>query len=121
MQNGLTPYLLISAALFSIGLFGALTRRNAVAVLMSIELMLNAANLNLVAFNRFLGPPASGVDAMGNILPAAQYGPMLAGHAFAVVVITIAAAEAAVGLAIIITVYKNARSINVDEINWMKW
>jgi NADH:ubiquinone oxidoreductase subunit K len=121
MPNGLTPYLIISAALFSLGLCGALTRRNAVSVLMCIELMLNAANLNLVAFNRFLGPAASGVDGVGNILPAAQYGPMLAGHAFAVIVITIAAAETAVGLAIILTVYKNVRTINVDEVNWMKW
>jgi NADH:ubiquinone oxidoreductase subunit K len=120
MQNPLLPYLMISAALFSIGLFGAFTRRNAVSVLMCIELMLNAANLNLVAFNRFLGPAATGVTPEGG-LPAGYFGPMLGGHAFAVVVITIAAAEAAVGLAIIITVYRNARSINVDEINWMKW
>ena len=104
---------MIAAALFCIGLFGALTRRNAVSVLMSIELMLNAANLNLVAFNRYLGPPA-------NAVPNGQL-PILGGHAFAMVVITIAAAEAAIGLAIIITVYKNARGINVDEINWMKW
>ncbi|HEY3413719.1 MAG TPA: NADH-quinone oxidoreductase subunit NuoK [Armatimonadota bacterium] len=104
---------MISAALFCIGLMGALTRRNAVSVLMCIELMLNAANLNLVAFNRYLGPAA-------NAVPNGQL-PILGGHAFAVVVITIAAAEAAIGLAIILTVYKNAHSISVDEINWMKW
>lgn len=119
MSNQLTPYLIIGAALFSIGLFGALTRRNAIAVLMGIELMLNAANLNLIAFNHFLGPAAP-VSPTGS-LPASYYGPMLAGQVFSVIVITIAAAEAAVGLAIIISLYKNARTANVDEINWMKW
>ena len=119
MSNQLAPYLMISAGLFCIGLFGALTRRNAIAVLMGIELMLNAANLNLIAFDYFLGPNAS-VLTDGR-LPQGYTGAMLAGHTFSVIVITIAAAEAAVGLAIILTIYKNARSINVDEINWMKW
>jgi len=119
VSGQLTPYLIISAALFSIGLFGALTRRNAIAVLMGIELMLNAANLNLIAFNHFLGPNASVLQ--DGVLPKGYIGPMLGGHAFSVIVITVAAAEAAVGLAIIITIYKNARTINVDEINWMKW
>jgi NADH:ubiquinone oxidoreductase subunit K len=119
MSLSLTSYLLISAALFSIGLFGALTRRNAVSVLMGIELMLNAANVNLIAFNRFLGP--GGATLVDGLQPAGYIGPLLAGHMFSVIVISVAAAEAAVGLAIIISVYRNARTINVDEINWMKW
>ncbi|HEY3267613.1 MAG TPA: NADH-quinone oxidoreductase subunit NuoK [Armatimonadota bacterium] len=119
MSGHLAPYLIISAGLFSLGLFGALTRRNAVAVLMGIELMLNAANLNLIAFNRFLGP--GGASTVNGMPVDGSFTPLLAGHAFAVVVITIAAAEAAVGLAIILTIYKNARTINVDEINWMRW
>ena len=119
MSQQLTPYLLVGAALFCIGIYGALTRRNAIGVLMCIELMLNAANLNLIAFNRFLGP--GGNTLQYGAVPVNYYGPLLGGHAFGVIVITVAAAEAAVGLAIIITVYKNARTINVDEINWMKW
>lgn len=99
---------------------GALARSNAILVLLGIELMLNAANLNLIAFNYFLGPQADTLTDKGT-LPADYVGSMLGGHAFSVIVITIAAAEAAVGLAIILTIYKNARSINVDEINWMKW
>ena len=96
-------YLILAALLFSIGIFGVLSRRNAIAILMSIELMLNAANINLVAFARFLDPT------------------VLAGHVFAVFVITVAAAEAAVGLAIVISVYRNIEHINVDKINVMKW
>ncbi|MHB0912475.1 MAG: NADH-quinone oxidoreductase subunit NuoK [Armatimonadota bacterium] len=96
-------YLALSAALFCIGIYGVLSRRNAIAVLMGIELMLNAANINLVAFGRFIHPT------------------LLTGHVFAVFVLTIAAAEAAVGLAIIISVYRNKQVLNVDEINVMKW
>ncbi len=96
-------YLMLSAVLFCIGIFGVLTRRNAVAILMGIELMLNAANINLVAFGRFLHPT------------------VLTGHVFAVFVMTVAAAEAAVGLAIIISVYRNIEHINVDKVNIMKW
>jgi NAD(P)H-quinone oxidoreductase subunit 4L len=99
----LEGYLLVAAALFSIGVFGVLTRRNAVAILMSIELMLNAANINLVAFARFVDP---------------QH---LAGQPFAIFVITVAAAEAAVGLAIVLCVYRNARHINVDDLHILRW
>ena len=99
----LSWYLILAALLFSIGIFGVLSRRNAIAILMSIELMLNAANINLVAFGRFLDPT------------------VLAGHVFAVFVITVAAAEAAVGLAIVNSVYRNIEHINVDKINVMKW
>ncbi len=96
-------YLMLSAVLFCIGIFGVLSRRNAVAILMGIELMLNAANINLVAFGRFIHPT------------------VLTGHVFAVFVMTVAAAEAAVGLAIIISVYRNIEHINVDKVNIMKW
>jgi NADH:ubiquinone oxidoreductase subunit K len=96
-------YLLLSAGLFCLGVYGVLTRRNAVAILLAIELMLNAANINLIAFARFVDPVR------------------LAGHSFSIFVITVAAAEAAVGLAIIICIYRNARKIDVDNINLLKW
>ncbi len=99
----LNHYLILSAILFSAGVFGALTRRNAVAILMSIELMLNAANLSFVAFARYL--------------PQTQ----LQGQVFAIFVIAIAAAEAAVALAIVLGLYRNFKTVNVDEINLMKW
>ncbi len=93
--------LLFSAALFSIGVYGVLARRNAVMVLMAIELMLNAVNVNLVAFSQFLGD--------------------LAGQVFALFVIAVAAAEVGIGLAIVILVYRNRETINVDEVNLLKW
>ena len=99
----LSHYLVVAAMLFSLGVFGALTRRNAIAILMSIELMLNAANLSFVALARYL-PQA-----------------LLQGQVFAIFVITIAAAEAAVGLAIVLGLYRNFNTVNVDEINLMKW
>lgn len=99
----LAHYLVLASALFCIGIFGLLTRRNAVGVLMSIELMFNAVNINFIAFSRFLTPDA------------------ITGQIFAIFVITIAAAEAAVGLAIIMLLYRNFRGIEVDKINYMKW
>ncbi len=99
----LSWYITVSAALFSLGLFGMMTRRNAIALLMSIELMLNAANINLVAFSSYLR------------------GPALTGQIFALFVITLAAAEAAVGIAIVINVYRAVRHINADDVNLMKW
>jgi NAD(P)H-quinone oxidoreductase subunit 4L len=99
----LIHYLILSAILFCLGIFGLLTRRNAVGILMSIELMFNAVNINFVAFSRYLTP---------------QY---LTGQIFAIFVITIAAAEAAVGLAIVLLIYRNFRGIEVDKINFMKW
>ena len=99
----LSHFLILSAILFSLGVFWALTRRNAVAILMSIELMLNAANLSFVAFARYL--------------PQTQ----LQGQVFAIFVIAIAAAEAAVALAIVLGLYRNFKTVNVDEINLMKW
>ncbi len=97
----LQNYLLISATLFSLGLFAVITRRNAVAVLMGVELILNSANLNFLAFSRF-------GDMNFN------------GHVFALFVIIMAAAEAAVALAIIINLYNNYQSINVDEASQLK-
>ena len=96
-------YLVLGAVLFGIGMYGLLTRRNAVGVLMSIELMFNSANINFVAFSRFITPN----DFTGQI--------------FSIFVITIAAAEAAVGLAILLLIYRNYKGIEVDNINIMKW
>lgn len=97
-----TWYLGLAALLFSLGLYGALTKRNTVIVLISIELMLNAANLNLIAFSK-LG----------------LY-PDIAGQVFSVFTITVAAAEVAVGIAILLAFYRNRRTVNVDEANVLK-
>jgi NADH:ubiquinone oxidoreductase subunit K len=93
--------LFFSAALFAIGVYGVLARRNGVLVLMSIELMLNAVNINLVAFSQALGS--------------------LAGQVFALFVIAVAAAEVGIGLAIVILIYRNRETINIDEVNLLKW
>jgi len=98
----LSWYLFLAAALFGIGFFGVLARRNAVAVLMGVELMLNAVNINILAFWRFVRPD----DPTGQI--------------FSIFVLTVAAAEAAVGLALIISIYRTRRTINVDEIDLLK-
>jgi NADH:ubiquinone oxidoreductase subunit K len=99
----LSWYLLLAAGLFSIGLFGVLARRNAIAILLGVELMLNAVNINLVAFWRY-----------GNVAN-------IAGQVFAIIVFAVAAAEVAVGLALIISVYRNRNTIVADEIDLMKW
>jgi NADH:ubiquinone oxidoreductase subunit K len=96
----LNQFLLLGAVLFAIGVYGVLARRNGVAVLMSIELILNAVNINLIAF-------------------AAMHG-TAAGQVFALFIITIAAAEVGVGLAIVLLLYRNRASINVDEVDMMK-
>jgi NADH:ubiquinone oxidoreductase subunit K len=93
--------LVFSAVLFAIGVYGVLARRNGVLVLMSIELMLNAVNVNLVAFSAFLG--------------------QLTGQIFTLFVITVAAAEVGIGLAIVILIYRNRETINVDEVNLLRW
>ncbi len=98
----LSWYLVFAAALFCIGLFGVLGRRNAIAILMGVELMLNAVNVNLVAFWRYR-------DAEG-----------IAGQAFAIIVFAVAAAEVAVGLALIISIYRRRNTIVADDINLMK-
>jgi NADH-quinone oxidoreductase subunit K len=94
-------FLMVSGILFTVGVIGALTRRNAIIVFMSIELMLNAVNLSFVTLSRFL-------QTMDGVL-------------FAFFVIAVAAAEAAVGLAIFVTIYRSRETINVDEVNLLKW
>ena len=89
--------------LFSTGIYGVLARRNAVLVLMSIELMLNAVNVNLVAFSQWLKSA------------------LVTGQVFALFVITVAAAEVGIGLAIVILIYRNRETINIDEVNLLKW
>ncbi|MDK2822139.1 MAG: NAD(P)H-quinone oxidoreductase subunit [Clostridia bacterium] len=99
----LNHYLLLSAILFCIGLYGALSKRNAVAILICIELMLNAVNINLVAFTKFLTPE------------------VLTGQIFAIFVIVVAACEVAVGLAIVIAIYRDRSSVVVENLDWLKW
>ena len=94
-------YLILSAFMFVTGVAGVLTRRNAIVVFMSVELMLNSANLTLVTFSSYLGNPV--------------------GQLFVFFVMTVAAAEAAVGLAIIIALFRNKLTMNIDEINILKW
>lgn len=94
----LESFLSISAVLFSLGIYALITRRNAIAVLMGIELMLNSANINFIAFNRF----SSGMNNLD-------------GHVFSIFVIVLAAAEAAVALAIVINLFKNRQTVNIDE------
>jgi NADH-quinone oxidoreductase subunit K len=103
MSIPLSWYLILAATLFCIGLFGVLSRRNAIAILLGIELMLNAVNINLVAFWRYRDPA------------------QMAGQVFAVIVFAVAAAEVAVGLALIISVYRRSNTIVADDIDLMKW
>ena len=101
-MDSLQSYLLIASILFSMGIYGVITRKNAVAILMGIELILNSANINFIAFNRFGG--------MDN----------LDGHVFSIFVIVLAAAEAAVALAIVINLFKNVGSVDVDNADLLK-
>ena len=103
MSLGLEHYLILSGILFSIGLYGALAKRNAMIILMCIELMLNAVNITLVAFSRYVVPE------------------LLTGQVFAIFVIVVAAAEVAVGIAIILAIYRGISDIDVTKINLMKW
>jgi NADH-quinone oxidoreductase subunit K len=96
----LNHYLFLSAALFTLGVIGVMIRRNLIIVLMCLELMLNAVNLTFVAFSKYLGN--------------------MDGHVFVFMIMTVAAAEAAVGLAIIISLFRNKETVNVDAINLMK-
>jgi NADH-quinone oxidoreductase subunit K len=104
MDVPLSWYLVVAAALFCIGLYGALSRRNAIGVLMGVELMLNAVNINLLAFWRHV-----------EVVRAT-----FAGQVFAIIVITVAAAEAAVGLALVIAVYRNRRTVDVEDVDLLK-
>jgi NAD(P)H-quinone oxidoreductase subunit 4L len=103
MQLQLPYFLVVAAALFCIGIYGLVTSRNAVRVLMSIELMLNAVNLNLMGFSNF-------IDPIG-----------IKGQVFSVFVIAIAAAEAAVGLAIVLAIYRNRMTVDMEQFNLLKW
>ncbi|QTH42364.1 NADH-quinone oxidoreductase subunit NuoK [Cohnella sp. LGH] len=98
----LSSYLTLAAVLFCIGLYGVLTKRNAIIVLLSIELMLNAANLNLIAFSKY------------GVLPS------LTGQIFSLFTISVAAAEAAVGIAILIVFYRSRATVNVDEFDELR-
>jgi NADH:ubiquinone oxidoreductase subunit K len=102
-QIPLEHFLVLSAILFSIGIYGVLTRRNAVLILMSVELMLNAASINMVAFAAYASPAA------------------FTGIIFAIFIITIAAAEVGLALAIILRIFRNRGTANVDEVNDLKW
>ncbi|MDY7022706.1 MAG: NADH-quinone oxidoreductase subunit NuoK [Cyanobacteriota bacterium] len=103
MELQLEYYLVVAAALFCIGIYGLITSRNAVRVLMSIELLLNAVNLNLMGFSNYLDSDN------------------IKGQVFTVFVITVAAAEAAVGLAIVLTIYRNRDTVDMEEFNLLKW
>ena len=103
----LSKFLIIGALLFSIGVAGVLTRRNIIVIFMSIELILNAANLNFIAFSRYL-QEAGGVNAV-------------AGQVFTVFIIVVAAVEAAIGLGLVIALYRNRETIFVDKIDLLKW
>lgn len=103
MALGLEHYLILSAVLFCIGLYGALTKRNAVIILMCIELMLNAVNITLVAFSSYIVPL------------------LLTGQLFAIFVMVVAAAEVAVGLAVILAIYRGFTDIDASKIDLMKW
>ncbi len=104
MTLGLEHYLILSGILFCIGLYGALAKSNAVVILMCIEIMLNAVNIAMIAFSRYLAP-----DVV-----------VLTGHVFAIFIMTVAAAEAAVGLAIIITIYRSRQSVDVEQVDSMQ-
>jgi NADH:ubiquinone oxidoreductase subunit K len=100
----LRDVLVLGAILFSIGLYLSLSKRNAIGVLMGVELMLNAVNVTLLAFSRFVVSPRP-----------------LDGHVFAIFVITVAAAEAAVALALAVAVYKHRETVNIDELDLLRW
>jgi NADH:ubiquinone oxidoreductase subunit K len=100
---GLEYYLLLSAVLFTIGLYGALTRRNAIIIFMCIELMLNAVNITMVAFSRYIVPT------------------LLTGQVFAIFIIVVAAAEVAVGVAIVLAIYRGVQDIDITKVDLMKW
>lgn len=107
MELSLNDFLVLGAILFCIGLYGALAKRNAIAVLMGIEIMLNAVNVTMLGFSFF-----------NTVKPYSTY---LTGQIFAIFIITVAAAEAAVALAMIIAIYRKRSTVDVGEINMMKW
>jgi NADH:ubiquinone oxidoreductase subunit K len=100
---GLVHYLILSAVLFAIGLFGVITQRNVIKVIMCLEIMLNAVNISLIAFSQYVSPT------------------YLTGQVFAIFVMVVAAAEVAVGIAIIFSIYRNRESIDMENFNLLKW
>jgi len=102
-STGLDQYLILSAVLFCIGLFGVITQRNVIKVIMCLEIMLNAVNITLIAFSQYVTPIA------------------LTGQIFAIFVMVVAAAEVAVGIAIVFTVYRNRESVDIENFNILKW
>ncbi|MDX1989878.1 MAG: NADH-quinone oxidoreductase subunit NuoK [Candidatus Obscuribacter sp.] len=102
-QAPLLRYLILAALLFAMGVYGMCRQRNAVRVLMSIELMLNAVNINLIAFSKYVDPG------------------QLKGQLFAIFILTVAAAEAAVGLAIVLSLYRNTSTVDMERFNLLKW
>ena len=100
---GLKHFLILGTFIFSLGMYGVLSRRNAIGILMGIELMLNGVNILMVAFSRYISSPQE-----------------LAGQVFAVFIITVAAAEAAIGLALVIAIYRQRRTVQVDQLDLMK-
>jgi len=99
----LSWYLIVAAGLFSLGFYGVLARKNTIGIFMGIELMLNAVNINILAFWRYISP-----DNIG-------------GQVFAMIVFAVSASEVAVGLAIVLAIYRNRKTVSADEINLMKW
>jgi NAD(P)H-quinone oxidoreductase subunit 4L len=100
---GLDHYLILSAALFCIGLVGVITQRNVIKLIMCLEIMLNAANITLIAFSQYITPTA------------------LTGQTFAIFVMVVAAAEVAVGIAIVFSIYRNRESVDMENFNLLKW
>jgi NADH:ubiquinone oxidoreductase subunit K len=111
-ELGLGHFLALAAMLFVLGLYGVISRKNSIAILLGIELMLNAANINLVAFQRYLAPLVDEQPALNLVID---------GQIFALIVITLAACEAAVGLAIILNVYRVLKTTTADEVSLLKW
>ena len=114
----LESLLILSAILFSLGLYGALTKRNAVTVLMAIELMFNAVNVALVAMARYVAPEALRTNPASTADEVVQL--VLTGQVFAVFIITVAAAEIALGLAIVIAIYRSRETVDVSQVNLMR-
>jgi len=108
-------YIMLSAALFAVGVLGVLIRRNAIVIFLAIELMLNAVNLAFVAMARHMGPVATKMGGATGLVDAMQ------GQVFVIFVLAVAGAEVAVGLAIIVALFRHKRTLDVDEVNLMKW
>ena len=117
MTMGLESFMLVGAAVFVIGLYGSLSKRNAVTVLMSLELMFNAVNITAVAMSRYVVPAKL---TQGTADPAAVAQFLLTGQVFAIFIITVAAAEVALGVAIVIAIYRNRQTVFVTDANQMR-